>query len=141
MENSDLDVRLSFAEFVTRDQARQVRYLQAVSAGTKGPFSVVRLVNARVPVLRLLHKNAIEVDLTMGEEVACASNLDSAIKSVLSGTRGIRGLRLVQLVKLFARAHGLIDAFAGYLNSASWVLLVLEFMQGKGLVRWWDDEE
>ncbi|CAK0816951.1 unnamed protein product, partial [Prorocentrum cordatum] len=53
LRSSDVDVRMSFTQFHVTDKERQLRYLRAVAASPGDRFEVVRLIEARLPVLRL----------------------------------------------------------------------------------------
>jgi len=127
--NSDLDVRLSFEQFAVRDEQRQIRYLEAVEARPGPHFEVLRLVRARLPVLRLRFRGHLEVDLSMGEELASEGEVDLAVQELLYASPDSGARRFVRLVKMFAKAHSLIDAHGGYLNSVSWVFLSIAFLQ------------
>merc|ERR1719162_723501 len=55
--------------------------------------------------------------------------IDIVIQTLLSASSDDGALRFIRLVKIFAKAHGLIDAFGGYMNSLSWVFLGIAFLQ------------
>lgn len=137
IRSSDLDVRLSFAQFDVRDADRQRFYLRGISkgitssaGGVGGDLEVTDLIEeATIPLLRLRYKGCLDVDVSMGEDLEGGAALDQSIDALLNcaPTGGPR--RFVLMVKAFAKAHGLVDAYRGLLNSMSWVLLAICFLQ------------
>mmetsp|Transcript_19568 Transcript_19568/g.51879 ORF Transcript_19568/g.51879 Transcript_19568/m.51879 type:complete len:411 (-) Transcript_19568:88-1320(-) len=136
LNSSDLDVRMTFEQFCVHGQDRQMKYLKGVAAAPGERFEVVKLVLARLPVLRLRFEGRLDVDLTMGGGVQAGGGnteelpfVDSCIEAVLSAAMDDGPRSFVRLVKAFSKAHGLVDAFNGYLNSASWAFLAIVFLQ------------
>jgi len=132
---SDLDVRLSFEQFAVKDPERMMHYLDAIAEALNAAPSdrlleVVRVIRGnRLPVLRLKFERSLEVDLTMGEDFTGGAELDLLVNEVLSVSHDEGARRFVRLVKAFSKAQGLVDANGGYLNSLSWVLLAINFLQ------------
>merc|ERR1719446_849858 len=93
-------------------------------------FEVARTIRGnRLPVLRLKFESSLDVDLTMGEDFAGGAELDLFVDEVLSAAADDGARRFVRLVKAFSKAQGLVDAYSGYMNSLSWVLLAISFLQ------------
>lgn len=135
LRSSDLDVRMWFEQYEVHGQERQLKYLGALqSTATQregSEFSLVRMVKAQLPVLRLKFHDALEVDITMGRDVEGCTEVDRAFRQAVGNAMDGAALRFVRLVKIFAKSYGLIDTFGGYLNSISWALLVVGFLQGE----------
>lgn len=141
LRSSDLDVRLSFEQFAVKDPERMQHYLDAIAEAirklptnsclaSRGDLEVVRVVRGnRLPVLRLKYEGSLDVDLTMGEDFAGGADLDRLVDEVLSAAVDDGARHFVRLVKAFSKAQGLVDAYSGYMNSLSWVLLAIGFLQ------------
>lgn len=114
-----------------REEQRQLRYLEGIAARPGPHFEVVRVVRARVPVLRLRYRGQLEVDLSLGEDFSSGVAVDAAVRELLEASVDAGARRFVRLVKMFAKAHGLVDAYGGFLNSVSWVFLALAFLQAE----------
>merc|ERR1712137_740595 len=129
LQSSDVDVRMSFEQFTVQDKVRQIHYLKGIAAAPGEDFSHVDLIEARVPVLRLRFRDQLDVDLTMGNELEGGREVDDVVSQLLNAgaDQGVR--RFVRLVKVFAKAHKLVNAFNGFLNSISWVCIVINFLQ------------
>eukprot|EP00927_Polykrikos_kofoidii_P029399 TRINITY_DN25422_c0_g1_i3.p1 TRINITY_DN25422_c0_g1~~TRINITY_DN25422_c0_g1_i3.p1 ORF type:complete len:437 (+),score=83.65 TRINITY_DN25422_c0_g1_i3:69-1313(+) len=120
LQSSDLDIRMSFEQFSVHESSRQLRYLRAIAdqVEKEDRFAVVSMIEgARVPVLRLRFNDQ------------GGAQLDIAIRDLLEAAADKGALRFVRLVKAFAKTHRLVDAHGGLLNSLSWVLVAINFLQ------------
>lgn len=135
LRTSDLDLRLSFEQFAVKDPERMLHYLGAIAQALKDAppgclLEVVRTIPGnRLPVLRLKFEGSLDVDLTMGEDFAGGAELDLFVDEMLSAAADGGARQFVRLVKAFSKAQGLVDAYSGYMNSLSWVLLAIGFLQ------------
>jgi len=130
VKDSDLDVRITFAQFAVHGKDRQARYLQSL-AKEPGEFEVVRvLISASLPLLTLRFRDVL-VDVTMGGELVGGAEVDITVRELLD-TVGVGARCFVRLVKVFGKKHGLINAYGGYLNSISWILLAVAYLQTEG---------
>eukprot|EP00933_Yihiella_yeosuensis_P008406 TRINITY_DN11382_c2_g1_i1.p1 TRINITY_DN11382_c2_g1~~TRINITY_DN11382_c2_g1_i1.p1 ORF type:complete len:343 (-),score=43.99 TRINITY_DN11382_c2_g1_i1:102-1130(-) len=131
LASSDLDVRMTFEQFAVHGQDRQLKYLRAIEAAP-GRFEVIKMVLARLPVLRLRFDGWLEVDLTMGGSAEEGPWIDTCVRSLLTASVDGNAERFVRLVKAFAKEHKLVDAYGGFLNSTSWTCVAISFLQEQG---------
>lgn len=138
LKTSDLDVRMTFEQFEVHRQERQTFYLKGVMATPDPRFKVLKIVQGRVPVLRMRFNDKLDVDLSMGgtfeggDLAADTVGVDHYIKAVLAAAVDEESARsFVRLVKIFAKANGLVDTYLGYLSSTSWTLLAINFLQSQ----------
>jgi len=134
LKSSDVDIRLWFKQFEVRGQESQIEYLKAVVACLTERYKVEGLINAAVPVLRLKFDGWLDVDLSMAldghvEELTALQGVDVYIVALLGAAVDDGARCFVRLVKCFAKAHYLVNAHGGYLNSTSWVFLAIIFLQ------------
>eukprot|EP00913_Durusdinium_trenchii_P001880 g1740.t1 len=131
LKTSDLDVRLS-VQFDVRQKESQLKYLNAVAAFPSEHF--------RMECMKLGENGpASGVDITMGDADECLA-VDHAVSKMLAST-GPNARSLVCLVKAFAKSKGLVDAYAGFLNSVGWVFLCISFLQVEGCLPGIDQDE
>lgn len=137
--SSDLDVRMTFEQFDVHGFQRQMKYLKGIEAAPGDRFKVVQLVEAKLPVLRLLFDGKLPVDLSMGSKLEGASpeedceGVDQSLAAILAAAADAEAaaaaLRFVRLVKAFAKTWGLVDARVGLPSSTSWICLAISFLQ------------
>mmetsp|Transcript_7567 Transcript_7567/g.16944 ORF Transcript_7567/g.16944 Transcript_7567/m.16944 type:complete len:507 (-) Transcript_7567:84-1604(-) len=141
LTTSDIDVRMTFQQFEVRDKDRQLKYLNGIvgftqKAGSAFKVSMI-IANSRIPLLRLIYKGKLSVDLTMGGGMAGESEamedsvcIDTYLVALLkSGVNPEETFAFTRLVKAFAKANSLVDAHAGFPSSTTWVYLIIAFLQ------------
>jgi len=151
MELSDLDllIHLSFEDSPSPGwEAEELAALEAFIVGgghtACDRFEVVHSVlRARVPVLRLALDHSLYVDVVLSVQPrwspvkrspSICPNLrrDNVVRSLLA--RAPEAASLVVLIKLWAKAKGHSLAFSGGINSVTWSLLVIAFLQQNQLL-------
>jgi len=142
--SSDLDVRMSFQQFDVHDSQRQIKYLKGIQASPGDRFKVMQLIEARVPLLRLVFDGWLQVDLSMGRAMEGAADgaeedgegVDRTLVAVLAAAAHAQAaaaaVRFVGLVKAFAKSWCVVDAHAGLPSSTSWCCLAICFLQMQG---------
>jgi hypothetical protein len=89
-------------------------------------FTIKELVNARVPVLKLTHKETnIDVDICIGNTLAIENTALLRNYSLYDD----RARLLILAVKYWAKMRGCNDATNSTLTSYAWVLKVIFFLQ------------
>lgn len=143
IHSSDLDVRMSFTQFSVLRRERQLEYLEGIARGVaNSSFEVVILIAAAaLPILQLRYEGKLDVDLSMGEAMTTGAVVDKTVSDLLDAAESPGPRRLVQLVKAFAKKHKLLGAHMCFLNSISWVLLALTFLQMEGALPLHEDLE
>jgi len=124
------------------DNGQQVAALRKIMYNLTHDFEVVetRLFRTiKVPIILLRYASrtgrVIELDISIG--IQCdgvqKGSVDRLVRRLLAGAPA--ALPLVRLVKQWAKVEGLTEAFAGFLNSLGWTLLVLYWLIRRGDVR------
>lgn len=109
------------------------------------PFNIkLMLLTARVPVLKLdfyTDSGVLEVDLTVETDLSKRARVlyrDDVVARLLEFADPLANT-LCRLVKHWAKTHFLNSAFEGTLNSLSWALLVVSYLQQQGMIPSFDD--
>ena len=95
----------------------------------KDEFVLQKIETARVPIL-VARKNNIEINISFNHQVVIHNS--ALLKAYSEISPRVR--ELVILVKHWAKQRELNDALQGTLSSYSYVLLVISFLQQKGLL-------
>ena len=96
------------------------------------------ILNARVPILKFLLDGGVGAPIPRPVPVdLCFNNLNGCRNSEL--VRRLSALEprfrpLAMLVKLWAKRRGLVDSSIGRFSSYALVLLVIHFLQGRGIL-------
>jgi DNA polymerase sigma len=127
VRGSDVDLCIVSSE--NRDAVsilRQLRRRLGTQRARRDWHSVLALLNARVPLLKLVHSGSgVAVDISMSSDFTAAKTRLVAAYCRMDE----RALALVQTVKWWAKRRGLGDGASGGLNSFGWTLLCIAFMQ------------
>eukprot|EP01064_Diplonema_japonicum_P005277 TRINITY_DN1355_c3_g1_i1.p1 TRINITY_DN1355_c3_g1~~TRINITY_DN1355_c3_g1_i1.p1 ORF type:complete len:536 (+),score=48.66 TRINITY_DN1355_c3_g1_i1:103-1608(+) len=134
ISSSDLDVGLGFPKRmrVLGDAYHLRRLSKHVDAhpesGLKGTHSCLQ---ASVPVLRFLHlASNITIDISVSSEHT--GKTDEIISSLITCNPTI--LPTIYVVKHWAQRRKVVGAYEGFLNSISWVALVVSYCQSLELI-------
>ena len=96
------------------------------------------ILNARVPILKFLLDGGVGAPIPRPVPVdLCFNNLNGCRNSEL--VRRLSALEprfrpLAMLIKLWAKRRGLVDSSIGRFSSYALVLLVIHFLQGRGIL-------
>ena len=93
-------------------------------------FQVSKIEGARVPILIVKKGDKIELNISFNHEVVIHNS--ALLRAYSSISPRVR--ELVVLVKHWAKKREINDALQGTLSSYSYVLLVIAFLQGEGLL-------
>ena len=127
VRGSDLDLCIVSSEH--RDAAatlQQLRRRLSTQRARRDWHSVLALLSARVPLLKLVHSaSGIAVDVSVSSDFTGAKTRLVAAYCRMDD----RALDLIQTVKWWAKRRGLGDGASGGLNSFGWTLLCIALLQ------------
>ena len=127
---SDLDVCLIVQDRDSKDVLADIQKAIPYDGGN-GKFSLERVVwKCRVPIARLEYDGYLAVEV-------CVNNIEARSNSMLLSdlySWDCRAAYLYMVVKRWLKINELYGASCGYLSSYSWSILVIFWLQAKGLV-------